>query len=155
MAVPAIQGGMRAAEDKPRGTAMIEPGKPAVHAVTSFAIERETGILVIDGSRVEIIVVMAGIAVGPETPELPDGRARMAALAFQRGMRPQKREPVHMSACILCDLAPAANAVAALAVGPQLAAMNIGMTIGALGPDIRKNQLDMTVPTMNAGVHPF
>ena len=94
----------------------------------------------IDRFRIEIIIVMAGITVGPEPPELPESRTCMAAFAFQCNVGAQKREAVRMPAYIPRDTFPAANCVASRAVGTETAAMDIGVAVGALCSNVWKHQ---------------
>lgn len=98
---------------------------------------------------------MAEITVGPESPEQPDSRARMAAFTLQSRVCPQERKPVYMTVYVLSDLTPAADSVTVFAIGAQLAAMNIGMTVGTLGSDIGKNQVEMAMGTIDVFVHFF
>lgn len=52
----------------------------------------------------------------------------------------------------LQDDVPALHGVAAFAVCPHLAAVDVGMTIGAVGTRVRKHRLGMALGTGNAFV---
>jgi hypothetical protein len=77
----------------------------------------------------------------------------MAAFTLNCGVRPEQREPIQVSIHIPSDLAPSTHRMTLFAVASQLPAMNIGMTIGALVSYVGKNQISMTLPTGQAGMH--
>ena len=154
MAVHAVERCVRARKDESGNAAVVESGEPTVHAVAYLAIQRKTTPLMID-LCVDIIIVVAEIAVVPQSPEQADSRACMAVLAFQGGVRPHEWKPVRVPIYCSPDFEPASNGMTLLTVRSQLASMNIGVTVGALGPDIRKNQIEVTVPAIDVCVHFF
>ena len=87
MTFTAVQSGVCAAENESCGAVVIEVGKPIIHAVTCFAIERKSACLVIDRYCIEIIAVVTGVAVCSQSPELADGCTGVAAFTFHCGMR--------------------------------------------------------------------
>lgn len=155
MAILALQQGMGSAKGKSGCAPVIESCQPAVHAVTRFTGEGKSGRLVIHHFRLDVILVMTGIAVGAESTELTDRPAGMAILALECGVRPKKREPVQVPVRMPTDIVPTANAVAFLAVRTQLAAVYICVAVHTLGFDIRKNQVLVAVPAIDAGMHSF
>jgi len=117
MAVHAVERCVRARKGKSGKAAVVESGEPTVHAVAYFAIQRKTTPLMID-RRLDIIVVMAEIAVGPQSPEQADSRACMAVLAFQGRVRPHEWKPVRVPIYCSLDFEPAANRMTLFAVWP-------------------------------------
>lgn len=116
MAVHAVERCVCARKDKSGNAAVVESGEPTVHAVAYFAIQRKTTPLMID-LRVDIIIVVAEIAVVTQAPEQADSRACMAILAFQAGVRPHEWKPVRVPVYCLPDFEPAANGMTLLTVG--------------------------------------
>ena len=105
--------------------------------------------------RIEIIFMMTEIAVGPEAPEQSHSSACMARFAFQGGVGSHERKPVPGPGYIPLYFLPTADTVTFFAVASHLAAMNIGMTIAALRPDLGKNKFDMTMPAIDFRMHFF
>ncbi len=60
----------------------------------------------------------------------------MTGIALDRGVRSEKREPVLMRLDLLDRSHPSLHRVARFAVGAELPFMNVGVTIGALGPNV-------------------
>ncbi len=103
--------------------------------------------------RIQVVAIMAGCTFGTEAAKQTGRNILMAALALQRGMCSEERKSVYMSIGILHDFAPAANAVAFLAVSSELAAMNIRMAIRALLSDSGENQLYMALFAVETRMH--
>jgi hypothetical protein len=68
-------------------------------------------------------------------------------------MSTEKWKPVFVSVDTLHNLTPSANAMALFAIAAELPAMDVRMATGALCPDVRKNQFDVTLPAIQALVH--
>jgi len=134
MTLRAIQPGMSARQRKTCKRGMVKSlGSPAIKAVTDLTLRRKSRCHVIDRFGVLEIIDMTECAVGIESAEQAHRSAPVAALAFNRGMGAKKRKPVFVRIDIFHNLAPSANAMALLAVAPQLTAMNIRVAIGTLG----------------------
>lgn len=144
---------MGACENETCYTAVVEWGKPAVHAVAGFAVQGKPGSLMIDRFRVQIIAEVTGAAIGSQPEEPPRGSFSMAALAPQRSMGAEQREPVPVSVRLVGDIAPPADTVAARAVGPHSAAVYVGVAVRTLCPDFRKYEAFMTVPAAGLFMH--
>lgn len=73
----------------------------------------------------------------------------MARVAIERGVRPEKREPVQVIVDLLNRDVPSVHGVALLATGTELALMNIGVTVGTLRSHIRENGLGVALGAGN------
>jgi hypothetical protein len=77
----------------------------------------------------------------------------VAVFALQGLMSTEKWEPVFVSVDSFHNFTPSANAMALFAVAAELPAMDVRMATGALCPDVRKNQFDMTLTAVETPVH--
>lgn len=77
----------------------------------------------------------------------------MAGTAVQRGVSSKQRKAILVLVDLLDGNLPALDAVALLAGGTELAFVDVGVTIGALAPYVRKYWLDMALCTGNALMH--
>lgn len=77
----------------------------------------------------------------------------MAFLAFHHGVRPEQRKAVEVLLNRLRGDLPAENSVALRAVGPKLAAMNVGVAIRAILADVGENRFRMAARAGHLLVH--
>ena len=68
-------------------------------------------------------------------------------------MRSNKREPVFVSADGLQGHIPADHAVALLAIGAELTAVNIGVTVGTVRAYVAEYRLGMALDAVNLRMH--
>ena len=104
------------------------------------------------GGRFEICGV-AGVALGRHRLKLAAGGAFVARVAFHRGMGSGQREPVVVLLDLLDGYLPASDGMALFAIGPELTAVNIGMTVLTALSDIREHWLDVALDASHRLVH--
>lgn len=97
-----------------------------------------------------VILGMAGIALRRQPLELPGRGARMAGIAIQRSVCSQQRKAILVLVDLLHSYRPSLDGMALLAVGAELPLVDIGMTVRASLPHIRKNRLDVALGTTHA-----
>lgn len=137
---------------------MIElGGKPTVEVVAALAIYgRESrargGVWWIRGALP--IFQVAGIALGRKPVKDSCSQLLVAFIALNRGMRAQKRKAVLVILHLLYRDIPSLHGVTLCAIGAHLAAMNIGVAIGAILADVCKDRLDMALDAAHFLVHP-
>jgi len=126
--------------------------EPTVHGVAALACGGKAQALVIDHRRQKILL-MAGDAFRGKALELTGGGILVALVACHQGMRAHQRKTILVVADrIQCDV-PALHRVAALAIGAELSAMNVGMAICAFGADILENHAGMALGAAHLLVH--
>lgn len=96
---------------------------------------------------------MASGAIRREPAVLAGGRALVTRAAFEEGVRSQQRKAVLVLAYGLHGNRPPRDRVALLALRAHLPAVNVGVTIGALFPDIGEHRLGVTLRARHALVH--
>jgi hypothetical protein len=101
-----------------------------------------------------IITLMARCALGAQSLECAGRAAFMTRLAIRHRMRAEQRETVRVIVHGRKRNAPSPNGMTLLAVASHLAAMKIGMTIGALLSDAGEYLAGMTLPAVKPHVHP-
>jgi hypothetical protein len=92
---------------------------------------------------------MAGIALNRQALELSDSLALVTVRAIQARMATHKREAVVMLFRPLGDEAPTLYGVTLFTARTHLPAMNVGVTIGAVGSHVREHWLGMALGTRN------
>ena len=92
------------------------------------------------GCSLEIFRVTR-VASGRESLELPNRRALVASVAIERRMRSHQREAVLVVLDLLYRDLPSLHRVALLAVRAELALVNVGVAVGALGRNIAEYEL--------------
>jgi len=145
--------GVRSVEGK-AGRGMIEfRVEPAVGAVALFACDGELSrhMIGIDGALE--VRGMAGITIRGHGLELAVGSAFVAGIAIDGGVRSSQRKAVIMLLHLLDGDVPSAHGVALLAVGAELAFVNIGVAILAALPHIGENHLHVTLGAGHRLVH--
>lgn len=73
----------------------------------------------------------------------------MAGVAIERGVRAEEREPVLVIVDLLDRDIPSVDGVALLATGAKLPLMDVGMTVGALIPNVGENGFHVTLRAGN------
>jgi len=132
---------------------MVKLGiEPAVHGVTAFAGSREAKPDVID-NRSEEVLLMAGVAGRRQADELAGGGVLVALLALHQLMRAHQRETVLVILNSLQRDLPPFHRMATGAIGAELAAMDIGVAIGALGTDVLEDQIRVALNASHFLVH--
>lgn len=144
-----VRSGQRVASNLQMVKLRIEP---CVHAVTGFARGRESRRNMIQNLGLEILLV-AGIARCRKSGELAHRRVLVAIVALQHRVRTNQREAVLVIANLRKRSLPSPHRVAALAVGAELTAMDIGMAISASRAHILEHQAHMAFGARHLGVH--
>ena len=127
--------------------------EPRVHVVTLLARRRESRCHVARARRLLEILRMAGVTLRRHRGVITQGPILVAGIAVQRRVRSHQGEAVVVVLDRLYRNIPAVNAMTLLTARPHLAAMNIGVALGALRPHVGKNRLDMTLRAHNSLVH--
>ena len=155
VALRAFQAGVRADERKSRELQVIKfRAQPRVHvAVALLALRGEIQRHVARAACLLEILEVATDAIGREPQELPHRCALVTIVALQCGVCPDQRKPVLM----VLDLAdadpPTLHRMALIASRAKLPAVNVGVAIRALHPDVRKNQIRVALPAADFLVH--
>lgn len=103
--------------------------------------------------RLLVIEQVARLAFCGEAKVLADGRALVAVLARYRGMGAQEREAIDVILELLRFDVPAVYGVALLAIGSELAAVDIRVTISAVLADIGEDGVDVAFAAFHFLVH--
>lgn len=144
---------MGAPECVPGVLQVIELGiEPAVQRVAAGTIGGESKTNVIEDGRFEVLL-MARIAGSRKPNELTDGRLLVALFALHHGVRADQGETVGMVPDGLKRNLPALDRMALGAVGAELAAMDVGVTIGARRPDLLEHHAGVALSTGHVLVH--
>ena len=85
--------------------------------------------------------------------ELPDGPDGVAGIAIHGGVRPDEREAVLVLIDVVDGDLPAGIAVAYVALGAILAAVQISVTVLALPPDVGEKRVGVAIRASYVGVH--
>src|SRR5260370_18565968 len=116
---------------------MVELGvQPIVKRMTSFASSRELCGNVVGISSFLKIPDVARLACGRKPQVITDGGVLMALIAFHGSMRAEQRKSVEVLLNRLDRHLPAENCVALGAVGSELTAVKVRVTVGAALPHI-------------------
>ena len=97
---------------------------------------------------------MACHALGGETPELTNSGSFVASITSKRRVCPDERKAILMVLEGSQRGLPSPHSMALFALDPQLALMDIRMTIGTIGPDVGEHQIDVALRAGNALVEP-
>ena len=150
----AVQGGMHAGERKAGKAPVIElHAKPGVHAVAVLAGAGETGSGVIGIGGLLKLRRVAAQTIGGEPLELPNRRVLVAAIALQQSVRSHQGKAVEMLLDVLHRHPPALHVVTLLAVGAHVAAMNIGVAVGAFCAGVTEYEIGMAFAAGHALMH--
>ena len=149
----AIKGGVSPGERETGELQVIERGaKPVIHGVAGLAVGGQVQRPVIEHRSLEILGVARNARRG-QTLELPAGRALVAGVALQHGVRAYQRKPIVVIADGLDVDLPSLHRVALLAVGSELAAVDVGVAICAMCTHIAEYQAGMALGAPDALVH--
>jgi hypothetical protein len=96
---------------------------------------------------------MARIALRGESVENSRGELRVALIALHSRVGAKKREAVLVVLHLLYSNVPALHGMALRAVRTHLAAVNIGMAIGAVFPDVAENRFGVALHAFHFFVH--
>ena len=92
-------------------------------------------------------------AVGGEPLELPDSGVLMTTVALQQRVRAHQRKAVEVLLDVLHRHPPAPDVVALFAISSKLAAMNVGVAVGAFRARIAEHQVAVALAAGYAFVH--
>lgn len=133
---------------------MVEVGvQPGVGAVASRAIGRECGRHMAGIRGGFEICGVAGVALRRHRLKLAAGGAFMAGVAVYGRMCSSQRETVVVLLDLLHAHLPASDCVALFAVGPELTAVNISVTVLTVLSSIGEHRLDMALGASDRLVH--
>ena len=153
MAGGAGQRSVRASECVTCVFQMVKLGiEPAVHRVTALAGRRKAKPDVIDNRRQEVLL-MARVAGRRQADKLAGGGVLVALFALHQLMRAHQRETVLVILNRLERDLPPFHRVATGAISTELAAMNIGVAIGALRTDVLEDQIRVALNAIHFLVH--
>lgn len=127
--------------------------EPRVHVVALLARRRESRSHVARSGRLLEILRMAGVTLRRHRGVITQGPILVAGIAVQRRVRSHQGEAVVVILNSLYRNVPAVHAVTLLTARPHLAAMNIGVALGALRPHVGKHRLDMALRAHDSLVH--
>ena len=119
--------------------------EPCIHVVAFLAGRREPGADVGRTCGFLKILGVAGITFRRHSGEITQSPIFVARIAVNRGMGTHQRETVVVVLDRLDRNVPPVHAVALFTARAHLAAMDIGVALGALRPHVRKYRLDMTL----------
>ena len=132
MARLAREGAVHSGESEAGVFEMVKAGaEPTVHGVAALAGGWEACCNVIDYRSLKVFL-MAGNAGSGESGELTCCSTLVAGFAINKSVRADKREAVLMVFDCLDGDVPSLDGVAVFAVRTHLAAMDIGMAVGAM-----------------------
>ncbi len=140
-------------QDEP-GRGVIElDAEPGVQVMAILASGRKAGASMVHRFRCIEVVDVAGRALRRQTNKSARCGADVARFAIHRCVRANQREARRMLLNRLDSFLPAPYRMAILALGAELALMDVGVAIGALGTDVAENQLRMTQSALHFLVH--
>lgn len=144
----AVQRGVHPGQGKAGELGVVEiRSQPTVHGVAGLAGGRKSRGLVIREFGLRERLRVAGDAICGKPLELAGARALVTIVAGERGVCADQGETVLVCAEVLKARLPAANRVALFAVRAELAPMDVGVAIRALGSRLGEDQADMALRT--------
>ena len=127
--------------------------EPVIGGVASFAIRRELGRNVVRIVCLRKVRLVAGVARRGHDLELTGCPAFVAGVAIDRSMSACQRESVVMLLHVFDRNLPAPNGVALLAIGSELALMDVCVAVLTTSTDIRKDHLYVAGSARHGRVH--
>jgi len=121
--------------------------------VALLALGRKSQRAVVRIRRVHVRYGMATDAIRLESHETPDRRSLVALFAIEGRVCTDQREPVLVIPNLVNRRRPALHRVAAVALRAHAAAMNIGVTVAAVTPDVAENRLQVALRAGHGFVH--
>ena len=154
MARGAFQPRVRACERESGELQVIEmSAQPAIHVVACLAVGAIPDRGVFGIVRVVVIRKVAGNTGGGETHKLSGGCAFVARFAGGGGMRAHQRKTVLVLLHVFDGNLPPFHRMAALALAAHLAAMNIGVAVGALISHIGEDHFHVALGAGHRSMH--
>lgn len=142
--IGALQAGMHARKGKSGELQVIELGpEPGRDRMTLLTSRRESGSDMARRISALIIPGVAGIALERESLELSRSRAFVAGIALQSCVRPDQREAVLVVLHRTNRDIPSFHRMAALAACSHLAAVDVGVAVGASRARVSEHRLGM------------
>lgn len=126
--------------------------QPGINGVALLALDGKIRGNVIGGGSLLVGVLVTGVALDRKSLELSNRPALMAIGAIEPGMPSDQGEAIIVFPDSLQNDVPAFYGVTLLAVSPHLAAMNIGVTVSAIGTGVGEDGLGMTLGAGHAFV---
>ena len=149
-----VEAGVGAGERKARQGAMVKASAgPGVGRMALLALRREAKRRVAECLGVQVRTHVAADAVGGQALKLPGGAPLMARIAISDGVRADQREPVGVVAHRFQRYHPAVHGMAPLALRSHLAAVNVGMAVGALASDVGEHGVAVALHAGHVFVH--
>jgi hypothetical protein len=149
-----FQRGVHAGQVKPSRLGVIElRAQPTVHGMALLAIRGEVDRGMVRAGGLGEFSGMAGDARGGESHELSAGRAFMAGIARNGGVRSYQRKAVLMLLNVLDRDMPSFDRVARLTFRSHLSAMDVCVALGALVSNLFEHQFCMTLRAGNRHMH--
>jgi hypothetical protein len=131
-----------------------EPGVETLMASLALVRwETRRGLGMRGSCRVLPILHVARITICRKSQEISDGSALVALVTLHHSVRAKQRESVEVLLDRLIGDIPTGDGVALGAIGPHLTAMNVGVAVRAILPDIRKDRFDVALRAGNFFVH--
>lgn len=127
---------------------------PSVERVAGGAVGGEIQREVVRALRSPVLLHVATGALGGESLVLSRRGAFVARGTICDGVSSKQWKSVLVLADALHRHLPTLYRVAALAFGPELALVNVGVTIGAFLSNIREHELAVALRARDARVHP-
>lgn len=151
VACGAVEGGVHSGKSEPGEFQVIEfSAQPGVDAVALLTLDGKTRSHVIGLGGLLIGALVTGITLNGEPLELPNCLALMTVRTLQSGMSSHEREAIVVFPHPLQNDAPSFDGMALCAVGPHLAAMNVGVAVGTVRSGVREHRLGMTLGTSHS-----
>ena len=140
--------------EKESGRAVVKLGiEPVVRGVAALASGRELcGNVVRVGSVLKVSLV-AGVACRRQRLELAVGAPFVTGVAVNRRVGTRQREAIIVLLNVFDSDCPSADGVALLAIGAELALVNISVAVLAALADVGENHLHVTPGAGHGSVH--
>jgi hypothetical protein len=153
MALLAGDVGMAVGQEEAGGAVIEFRAEPTVKTMADVALGREVGGNVIGIRSLLVILQVAGSALRGQAEIDTGRRALVAGGTFHGGVRAKQRETILVILYLLRGDVPALHGMALGAVGSKLAAVNVGVAVGAILADICENGLHVALRALNFFVH--
>ena len=143
-------GHVSASEGKTGGGMIEVHADPVVHSVAPLASCREPYSHVVGIAGLFELVGVARIAGCREAGKLSYRSTLVAGVALHCCMRTKQRKPVLMVLDLFNRHHPSLHGVAGLAIGSELALVNVGVTVGAFRAGVGENRLGVALSAAHA-----
>jgi len=150
----AVERGMHSGQRKAGVFKMVEVHpKPAVEAMALLAIGGEARGHVRRASGSLILLRVAGVALRGHGGKLTQCSILVACVAVHCSVRAEQREPVGVALNLFDRNLPSVDGVTLFAIGPKLALVNVGMTVGAFLADVGEDRLNVALSASDVLMH--